>query len=92
MQSDWGAGFVVTVTITNTGTTTTKAWSITWTFSGNQQVANMWNATPNQSGQHVTATSMNYNAAIQAGQSTTLGFQASYSGTNTAPTLGCTTG
>lgn len=91
IDSDWGTGFVTTVTVSNTGTTPTRGWSVTWTFNGNQHIDSMWNTNPNQSGQQVTATNQDYNAVIQPGQSTTFGFQASYSGPNLAPTLSCTT-
>jgi chitodextrinase len=88
--SDWGNGFTATVTVANTGSAATKAWTVTWTWGGNQQVTNMWNANNQQSGQHQTATSMSYNGAIAPGANTSFGFQASYSGTNAAPTLTCT--
>jgi cellulose 1,4-beta-cellobiosidase len=88
--SDWGSGFTANVTVTNTGTTATKSWKVTWTWSGNQQVTSMWNATNQQSGQSETATSMSYNGAIAAGANTSFGFQGGYSGSNATPTLTCT--
>jgi len=39
----------------------------------------------------VTATNLGYNNVIQPGQSTTFGFNATYTGTNTPPTPTCTT-
>ncbi|HEY0499248.1 MAG TPA: glycoside hydrolase family 6 protein [Kutzneria sp.] len=88
--SDWGSGFTAGVTVTNTGSTATKSWKVTWTWSGNQQVTSMWNATNQQSGQSETATSMSYNGVIAPGANTSFGFQASYSGSNAKPTLTCT--
>ncbi|MBS2963541.1 fibronectin type III domain-containing protein, partial [Actinocrinis puniceicyclus] len=88
--SDWGNGFTANVTVTNTGSTTTKSWKVTWTWGGNQQVTNMWNAANQQSGQGETATNMSYNGAIAPGANTQFGFQASYSGANANPTLTCT--
>jgi mannan endo-1,4-beta-mannosidase len=90
LDSQWGTGFGATVTVKNTGNTATKGWTISWTFGGNQQITNMWNATPTQSGASVTARNMNYNGVIQPGSSTTFGFQAAYSGSNTSPTVTCT--
>ncbi|WP_257452777.1 cellulase family glycosylhydrolase [Archangium lipolyticum] len=90
LESEWGTGFGATVTVTNTGTTATRGWTIHWTFGGNQQITNMWNATPAQSGASVTARNMSYNGVIQPGSSTTFGFQAAYSGSNTSPILTCT--
>ncbi len=86
-DSDWGSGFVTTITVTNNGSTPINSWRVTWTWAGNQQVTNGWNATVSQSGKVVTAVNMSYNGTIPAGGSTTFGFQATYSGTNTAPVL-----
>jgi cellulose 1,4-beta-cellobiosidase len=38
----------------------------------------------------VTAVNLGYNGAIAAGGNTTFGIQASYTGSNAAPTLTCT--
>ncbi|MFL6114708.1 MAG: glycoside hydrolase family 6 protein [Catenulispora sp.] len=90
IASDWGSAFNANVTVSNTGTTATKGWTVTWTWGGNQQVTNMWNATNHQSGQSQSATNMNYNGAIAPGGNTSFGFQANYSGSNAKPTLTCT--
>ena len=89
-NNDWGAGFTAAVTITNTGTVATTSWKVTWTFGGNQSIVNLWNAGYTQSGASVTATNLAYNGALGVGANTSFGFQAGYSGTNTAPTLTCT--
>jgi hypothetical protein len=67
----------------------TKTWKVTWTWSGNQAIVNSWNAAVTSSGTAVTANNMSYNNAIAAGGNTTFGLQASFSGTNTAPTPTC---
>jgi cellulose 1,4-beta-cellobiosidase len=90
IASDWGSGFTANVTVANTGTTPTSAWKVTWNWPGNQQVTNMWNANSQQSGQSETATSMSYNGAIAPGANTSFGFQGTYSGSNSNPTLTCT--
>ena len=88
--SDWGNGFTANVTVTNNGSSATKSWKVTWTWGGNQQVSNMWNANNQQSGQSESATNMSYNGAIAPGANTSFGFQGTYSGSNAAPTLTCT--
>jgi len=88
--SDWGSAFTANVVVTNTGTAPTKGWKVTWTWSGNQHVDNMWNANNQQSGQSQTATNMPYNGTVAPGGNTSFGFQASYSGSNAKPTLTCT--
>ena len=89
ISSSWGTGFNVNVTVSNPGTVATKTWKVTWTWAGNQAIVNSWNATISSSGASVTATNMSYNGAIAAGGNTSFGFQASFSGTNTNPTLTC---
>jgi endoglucanase len=87
VDNDWGNGFTGTVTITNNSATATKGWKVTWTWPGNQQITNSWNATVTQSGTSVSATNLSYNGAIAPGGSTSFGMQATYSGSNAAPTL-----
>jgi hypothetical protein len=89
VDNQWANGFTATVTVSNPGTVATKTWKATWTWGGNQAITNSWSATVTSSGTAVTAASQSYNGAIAAGGNTTFGFQASFSGTNTVPTLAC---
>jgi cellulose 1,4-beta-cellobiosidase len=89
ISSSWGNGFNANVTVNNTGTSATKTWKVTWTWGGNQSIVNSWNAVVASSGTSVTANSASYNGAIAGGGNTSFGFQASFSGTNTNPTLTC---
>ncbi|MFD0971851.1 extracellular catalytic domain type 1 short-chain-length polyhydroxyalkanoate depolymerase [Plantactinospora endophytica] len=82
----WTGGFTANVTVTNTSTSAVNGWTVQWSWPGNQQVTNAWNATVSQSGAQVTARNVSYNAAIAAGASVTFGFQGTYSGANQAPT------
>jgi endoglucanase len=90
VDNDWGSGFTATVTVTNGGGAAISSWAVSWSFGGNQQVSNAWNASLSQSGTAVTARNAGYNGSVAAGQSTSFGFQASYTGSNSAPTLNCT--
>jgi hypothetical protein len=89
VDNQWANGFTATLTVTNTGTVAIKTWKVTWTWPGNQAISNSWNATVTSSGTSVTAANQSYNGAIAAGGNVTFGFQASFSGTNTVPTLTC---
>jgi cellulase/cellobiase CelA1 len=89
VDNQWGNGFTATVTVNNTGSVATKTWKVTWTWGGNQAITNAWNAAVTSSGTSVTALNMSYNNVIAAGGNTTFGFQASFTGTNTVPTLAC---
>ena len=87
-QNDWGSGFTGAVAITNTGAAAVSSWTLTWSFAGNQQLNQSWNAYYAQSGTGVTLSSMSYNGTIAAGATVSgIGFNAIYSGTNTAPTV-----
>jgi poly(hydroxyalkanoate) depolymerase family esterase len=84
--NSWNTGFTGTVAITNNGSSAINGWTLQWTWSGNQQVTNAWSATVAQSGNQVTARNATWNGTINAGASVSFGFQATYSGTNNAPT------
>jgi endoglucanase len=85
IQSDWGSGFVTGITITNLGSPIT-AWTLTYSYSGNQALANGWNGNWTQSGKNVTVTSVSYNGSLATGGTASPGAQFSYSGTNASPT------
>ena len=82
--NQWSTGFTADVTVTNGGQAVT-AWTATWSWTGNQQVTSAWNAQVSQNGQNVTAASEPYNGSVAAGATVSFGFQATYSGTNSAP-------
>jgi hypothetical protein len=83
--SSWPGGFQGQVVVTNTGSATLNSWQLGWTFPGSQAVSNLWNGSFTQSGGHVTVTNQSYNGTLAPGASTTVGFTASYAGSNTAP-------
>jgi hypothetical protein len=83
--NQWSTGFTADVRVTNNGAPLT-GWVVTWTFTGNQRVTSGWNATLTQSGGAVTAAAPPYNTTLGTGASTSFGFQATYSGSNPAPT------
>jgi endoglucanase len=90
VTNQWNNGFTATVTVTNTGTAATHSWQVAWTWPNGQQVTNAWNATETHSGQNETFTAVSSDAAVAAAGTTSFGFQASYSGSNPAPTPVCT--
>jgi endoglucanase len=85
VQSQWSSGFVVSITITNLGSPITS-WTLGYSYSGNQQVANGWNGTWSQSGQNITVTNASYNGSVATNGTVNFGAQFSFSGTNTNPT------
>ncbi len=86
VSSQWNDGFNGAISIENTGSSKITSWTLTWTWSGNQDVTSAWNANSTQSGKNVTFTSESYNGTISPGGTASgIGFGASYSGTNTSP-------
>ncbi|WP_433188019.1 glycoside hydrolase family 6 protein [Actinoallomurus sp. CA-150999] len=83
--NQWSNGFTASVGITNLGDPI-SSWTLEWDFAGNQQISQGWSGTFSQSGKHVTVQSLSYNGSLGTNASTSLGFNASYSGTNDAPT------
>ncbi|WP_324787975.1 glycoside hydrolase family 6 protein [Streptomyces sp. H51] len=85
VQNQWDTGFTAAVTVTNNGAAK-SAWSLKWSYAGNQKITNYWNAKVSQSGTAVTANNESYNGTLATGGSAGFGFQGSYSGTNALPT------
>jgi polygalacturonase len=85
LPSSWPGGFTASVAITNGGSAVT-AWTLSFTFPGNQQVSQGWNGNWSQTGETVTVTNASWNGSLAAGGTTTVGFNGSFSGTNTNPT------
>ncbi|NUP46735.1 MAG: PHB depolymerase family esterase [Catenulispora sp.] len=91
VTNQWNNGFTANVTVANTGTAPGTGWKVTWTWGGSQQITNVWNGVLSGTGAgSVAVTNAGYNGSIPAGGNTSFGFQATYSGTNTAPTPICT--
>jgi endo-1,4-beta-xylanase len=98
VASQWNNGFTASVTIANTGTAAISSWTLKFTWPGSQSISQGWSANWTQSGTQVTATSMSWNGALAPGQSTQIGFNGNWSGSNPNPTAftlngsTCTTG
>jgi hypothetical protein len=89
-SADTGTTFNGTVTVKNTDTLATSGWQVTLTWPGNQQTGTFTNATGSQTGAVTTASSSGGNGALAPGASTPFSFNATYTGTNSVPTLACT--
>src|SRR5215467_8911359 len=91
VHTDWGSGFTANLVVTNTGTTAITGWTVTYSYTGNQTLANGWSGNWTQSGKTVTVTNAAWNGNLAAGANTQLGANFNYSGTNTPPaTVTCT--
>jgi len=87
-SSTWNTGFTMALTVKNTGSSALTGWTVTWTFpNSSQKISSGWNATWSQSGQTGTATNLNWNGTIAAGESyTSAATNGTHSGSNPAPT------
>jgi len=86
----WPGGFQGEVKVTNSGTSSTSSWTLNWTFGNGQVISQSWGGKATQSGAAVTATNEAWNGALAPSASTSLGFIASWTTTNTAPAVTCT--
>ncbi len=91
-SSQWAGGFVADVQITNTGTAAVTGWVLTFTFGGDQKVANSWSATFSQSGAAVTLTALSWNRNIPAGGSVWAGLIGSWTSSAAPPTAAALNG
>jgi hypothetical protein len=86
VNSQWNVAFDAGISIKNTGTTPINGWSLGWTWSGNQQITQAWNSTFAQHGANAMLSNASWNATVVPGDTIKgIGFNASYSGTNRAP-------
>jgi cellulase/cellobiase CelA1 len=83
--NQWPGGFQATITVTN-GASARSSWRVGWTFPSGQVITQLWNASYTQSGSSVTASNVSYNGALAAGGTTSFGFTASWTSSNTNPT------
>ncbi|WP_327037783.1 CotH kinase family protein [Micromonospora maris] len=90
VTNQWTGGFQAEVRVT-AGPAAIGNWTVTWTFANGQTISQAWNATVTSQGSAVTARNVSYNGTLAAGASTTFGFLGTFAGTNTAPSLRCTT-
>jgi chitin-binding protein len=85
----WNGGFNANIVVT-AGGTAINGWTVRLTWANGQTITSYWNATITSSGGVSTAVNTNYNGRLNAGQSTSFGFNGGWSGTNSAPTVTCT--
>jgi hypothetical protein len=88
ITSSWQGGFGAEVSVT-AGPAPITGWTVRWTFANGQTVTQLWNGTLSVSGASVTVGSLDYNRSLNAGASTTFGFNGTWNGANDVPVLTC---
>jgi hypothetical protein len=81
----WNTGLTDQLTIANTGTAAINGWSLGFNLPAGQAITSGWNATYVPTSGQVTARNASYNGAIAPGSSVSIGFQATHTGNNAAP-------
>lgn len=89
-NSPTGGGFQGGITVTNTSSTVSvNGWTVTATFANGQTINQSWDSTYSQSGNVVTFRNANYNGTISPSGTRSLGFLGTWTGSNSAPALTC---
>jgi alpha-L-fucosidase 2 len=82
--SEWPGGFQGEVVV-RAGPTPINGWTVRWTFPAGQRISQLWNGTLTTTGADVTVRNAPYNGSLPANGTTTFGFLASWTGSNTPP-------
>jgi hypothetical protein len=90
ITNSWQGGFQGSVVVTNTGAGATTSWTVRWTFAAGQVITQLWGGRLAQSGSGVTVTNETWNGSLGPNATTSVGFLATWNGTNALPTLSCT--
>ena len=86
VSASWPGGFTANVDIRNIGDPL-NGWSLRWSFTAGQTVAQIWNATSSQSGSQVTATNVSYNGSVATNVTVSFGFNGNWNNSsNPVPT------
>lgn len=83
LVNQWPDGFQATVTVTTDRALT--GWRVSWSFRDGQQVGQMWDATADQHGSHVTATAADYDRTVAAHGTLSFGFIGTWQDRNRSP-------
>ncbi|GAA3734454.1 endo-1,4-beta-xylanase [Salinactinospora qingdaonensis] len=81
--NEWNNGFTGNIEITPGSSV--SGWELQFDFPNGQQLTNGWSGDWSQSGSTVTVTNAPWNGNLAAGQSVSVGFNASHNGTNDEP-------
>jgi hypothetical protein len=76
VTTSWPGGYQVQVTVRNDHTTGLRGWRVRWSLPDGHHIAGLWNGTFTVDGKTVTVDSADWNAKLDAGGSTTFGFNA----------------
>ena len=78
VDSEWSTGFTASITIKNETNSAINNWNVNWQYANNR-VSGGWNATLSGTNPY-SATHLNWNSSIAAGQSVSFGLQGEKNG------------
>ncbi len=87
--NSWAGGFQGEVAV-KAGTSAINGWTVRLTFANGQTLTQVWNGLATGTTSPITVKNADYNGSLAANASTTFGFLGTWTGTNSAPTLTCT--
>ncbi|ONI90303.1 chitin-binding protein [Saccharothrix sp. ALI-22-I] len=90
ITSAWSGGFQGEVELMNHSTSPYNGWTATWNYANGQTINSLWNGVKSGSGSQVVVKNADWNKTVGVEQSVTFGFTASHTGTNSLPTVTCT--
>jgi hypothetical protein len=85
ITNDWGGGTSINIEIINNNDFDLEDWELQWNFPEDQSISAFWGADYSQTGTSVAVTPSSWTTTILANSSTSFGFMASYSDTNSIP-------
>jgi Cellulose binding domain len=80
----WSTGFTAAITITNSDVGIT-AWTLRFTFPGDQQIDGGWDGDWSESGETVSVTNASWDGTLAPSGTLTIGAIFAYTGTNVSP-------
>lgn len=90
ITGSWQGGFQGEVEVMNHSTSPYNGWTARWTYANGQTVDSVRNGVRSGSGAEVIVKNAEWNRSIPPEGSVSFGFTVSYSGTNSLPTVTCT--
>ena len=85
VTSQTTTGFAAEITVTNLGQAISP-WALTWSFDSGQTITSGWNGVFSQSDRDVTVTNARRTTSLRAHRGITIGFEATWKGSNPSPT------
>lgn len=71
VSSQWNSGYTISLDLINAGSSPVNGWTISWSLTQGETLANAWNANCTVAAAKITCTNLSYNGLLGAGGGTT---------------------